>query len=248
MTDLVNQIGNSTTEICLKLNELLLVLSQRDYFGVIAPWILSLVSAFFGYFISSRNEKRAFKRDCHIKYLTFTNNFLVEINSVIVELENLQKLGFLIMDYINNPSAANPYFYGNLNDYNSVVTKIRDLRTEIGKMKKDETVYSTKQEYIKHYIEQSDDVLEFNKFINLCTKFQQESANYYYLISKSLRKEHADLINTLAKATQNNMNEFNIEDYKKQLYDHILHINKQIVGHKIKEPNWFNQNDSEDKT
>lgn len=248
MTDLLNQIGNSTTEICNKLNELAEVLSKRDYFGVFTPWLLSIVSAFFGYFISSRNEKRAFKRECHIKYLSFTNDFLTEINSVITELLNLQKLGFLIMDFINNQSASEPYFYGNLNDYNSVATKIRDLRKKIEKLKNDDSVYSTKQEYINQYILQSDDVLEFNKFIVICTKYQQRAANYYYLISKSLRKEHAELINTIANATKHNMIGFNIEEFKKLLVEHTLHINKHIIGRNIKEPNWFNQNNSEGDT
>lgn len=41
---------------------------------------------------------------------------------------------------------------------------------------------------------------------------------------------------------------FNIEEFKKLLVEHVLHVNKHIIGRNIKEPNWFNQNNSEEKT
>jgi len=157
-----------------------------------------------------------------------------------MELVNLQKMGFILMGFDKKPEGSEKYFYGNLNDYNSVVYKIRELRKEIDKIQVDERNYTSIREYKEKYVTQSDDVLNFNKFIEICSTYQKKAANYYYLISKDLRKEHAEIINKIAKATQNNMIGFNVEELKKELVDHINNINAKIVGKKIKEPNWFN--------
>ncbi|MGP1565116.1 MAG: hypothetical protein ACTTHU_06770 [Treponema sp.] len=138
------------------------------------------------------------------------------------------------MGFDKNPALGEEYFYGNLNDYNSVVYKIRDLRKEIDKLDIDQSAYSSKREYKEKYIKQSDDVLNFNKFIEICTNYQNKAVNYYYLISKDLRREHADIINKIAKATQENMVQFNVEDLKLDLVNHINHINEKIIGKKIK--------------
>lgn len=240
MEELLKEMSVNTNNICIKLEEIANVLSQTDWLGIIGPWILSIISGIVGYKISSRNEKRAFKRNCHIEYLSFTNDFLNEVNSIIMELVNLQKMGFILMGFDKKPEGSEKYFYGNLNDYNSVVYKIRELRKEIDKIQVDERNYSSIREYKEKYVTQSDDVLNFNKFIEICSTYQKKAANYYYLISKDLRKEHAEIINKIAKATQNNMIGFNVEELKKELVDHINNINAKIVGKKIKEPNWFN--------
>ena len=242
MEELLNEISKGSNSICTKLGEIASILNQTDWLGIIGPWVLSVVSGIVGYWISSRNEKRAFKRNCHIEYLSFTNDFLAEVNSIITELVNLQKMGFILMGFDKNPSSAEKYFYGNLNDYNSVVYKVRELRKEIDKLDIDEKIYSSKKEYKEKYIKQSDDVLNFNKFIEICTTYQKKAVNYYYLISKDLRKEHADIINKIAKATQDNMVQFNVENLKLDLVNHINHINEKIIGKKIREPNWFNIN------
>lgn len=240
MYELLKQMVNNSNEICAKLNEIAIILNKTDWLGIIGPWILSIVSGIVGYWISSRNEKKAFKRNCNIEYLAFTNDFLSEVNSIIIELVNLQKMGFILMGWDKNPAGSEKYFYGNLNDYNSVVCKIRELRKEIDKIVIDETKYTSIGEYKENFIKQSNDVLNFNKFIEICSAYQKKAANYYYLIAKDLRKEHADIINRIAKATQENLNNFNIEELKLDLVNHINHINSKIIGKQINEPNWFN--------
>lgn len=245
MEELLKEILVNTNNIYIKLENISNVLSQTDWLGIIGPWILSIISGIVGYKISSCNEKKAFKRNCHIEYLSFTNDFLNEVNSIIMELVNLQKMGFILMKFDKNPKGSEKYFYGNLNDYNGVVFKIRELRKEIDKIKVDETKYTSIREYKEKYVTQSDDILNFNKFIEICSTYQKKAANYYYLISKDLRKEHAEIINKISKATQTNMIGFNVEKLKKDLVDHISNINAKIIGKKIKEPNWFNAEDKQ---
>ena len=157
------------------------ILSKTDWVEILAPWILSIISAFVGYWISSRNEKKAFKRSCHIEYLTFTYSFLMEVNSIIMKLVNLQKLAINLIDFDKKINAGNEYFYENISDYSVLTLKIRGLRKEIEKLNFDETMYSTKKQYRDEYIKQSDDVLNFNKFIEICETYQQKALNYYYL-------------------------------------------------------------------
>ena len=240
MEELINEISNSSNNIYMGISKITTILSKTDWVEILAPWILSIISAFVGYWISSRNEKEAFKRSCLLEYLTFTNNFLTEVNAMIMELVNLQKLAINLIDFDKNSNVKNEYFYENLKDYNVVTLKIRELRKEIERLKIDETRYSFKKQYKEEFIKQSDDVLNFNKFVEICETYQQKALNYYYLISRDLRKEHADIINKIAKATQNNLVNFNIENLKKDLINHINHINEKIIGKKIKEPNFFN--------
>lgn len=240
MEQLINEISNSSNNIYMGISRITTILSKTDWVEILAPWILSIISAFVGYWISSRNEKKAFKRSCHIEYLTFTNTFLMEVNSIIMELVNLQKLAINLIDFDKKINAGNKYFYENISDYSVVALKIRELRKEIEKLNFDEPTYSTKKQYRDEYIKQSDDVLNFNKFIEICETYQQKALNYYYLIYRDLRKEHADIINKIAQATRNNLVNFNIENLKNDLIIHINHINEKIIGKKIKEPNFFN--------
>ena len=240
MEELINEISNSSNNIYMGISKITTILSKTDWVEILAPWILSIISAFVGYLISSGNEKKAFKRKCLIEYLTFTNNFLTEVNAMIMELVNLQKLAINLIDFDKNSNVKSEYFYENLKDYNVVTLKIRGLRKEIERLKIDETTYSSKKQYKEEFIKQSDDVLNFNKFVEICETYQQKALNYYYLISRDLRKEHADIINKITKATQNNLVNFNIENLKKDLINHINHINEKIIGKKIKEPNFFN--------
>ena len=121
----------------------------------------------------------------------------MEVNSMIMELVNLQKLAINLIDFDKNSNVKNECFYENLKDYNVVTLKIRGLRKEIERLKIDETTYSSKKQYKEEFIKQSDDVLNFNKFVEICETYQQKALNYYYLISRDLRKEHADIINKI---------------------------------------------------
>ena len=85
MEELLKEMSVNTNNICIKLEEIANVLSQTDWLGIIGPWILSIISGIIGYKISSRNEKRAFKRNCHIEYLSFTNDFLNEVKNKTIE-------------------------------------------------------------------------------------------------------------------------------------------------------------------
>ena len=239
MKQLINEISNSSNNIYMGICEIATILNQTDWIDILAPWILSIISGIVGYRISSGNEKKKFKRSCLIDYLTFTNYFLIEVNAIIMKLVNLQKLAKTLIDFDKKTNAKYSYFYENLSNYSEVVLKISKLRNEIESLEFNEPTYSAKNQYKEEYIKQSDDVLNFNKFVEICENYQRKALNYYYLISRDLRKEHADIIETITKATQNNLVNFNIENLKKDLINHINHINEKIIGQKIKEPNFF---------
>lgn len=44
----------------------------------------------------------------------------MEVNSMIMELVNLQKLAINLIDFDKNSNVKNEYFYENLKDYNVV--------------------------------------------------------------------------------------------------------------------------------
>jgi hypothetical protein len=220
--------------------------STRDYLRDIIPWGLGLVSTSVGaiimYVITSKQEKKKFIRDSHIEYMKLTNKFTSEINKIIMSMVNIQKMGILLFGDPNNPNFYQSYFYENLNDYLLIVNKIRDLRKAVEKSPTGVSgTYTSKEHYREQIIILSDDILNFNKIVNICSEYEREVMNYYYFIDKKLRKEHADIINTISKSTRENMNKFDIENLKKLLVEHIQKTNELIMGCKIKEPNYFNK-------
>jgi hypothetical protein len=233
-------------EINKQLSNIAENISAKDYLSDIIPWGLGLISSSVGatimYIITSKQEKKKFIRDSHIEYMKLTNNFVSEINGIITSIVNIQKMGFILIGDSNNPDLYEPYFYSNLNDYLLIVNKVRALRKTVDSLPIGTSgVYTSKEHYKEQIIILSDDILNFNKIVNICSEYEKEVMNYYYFIDKELRKEHADIINVISKATKENMNGFDIENLKKILVNHIQKTNELILGYKIKEPNYFNK-------
>ena len=221
-------------------------ISTKDYLRDIIPWGLGLISSSVGaiimYIITSKQEKKKFIRDSHIEYMKLTNKFTSEINKIITSIVNIQKMGFLLIGDPNNPNLYQPYFYDNFNDYLLILNKIRALRKVVDGLSTGTAgVYKSKEHYIEQIITLSDDILNFNKIVNICSEYEKEVMNYYYFIDKKLRQEHADIINMISNATKENMNKFNIENLKKLLVEHIQKTNELILGEKTNEPNYFNK-------
>ena len=171
--------------------------------------------------------------------MKLTNNFITEIGKIIMSMVNIQKMGIII---IEDPKLYEPFFYEKLNDYLSISYKIRELRKIIESLDiENNESYSSKKHYKEQIILLSNDILEFNKIVNICTEYQKEALNYYYFINRSLREEHATIINMISNATKQNMNGFDIEELRNMLVKHITKTNEFIIGHKINEPNLFNQ-------
>lgn len=222
-------------------------LSQKYYLSDILPWFLglcsSIIGAIIGYIISSRQEKKRFIRESHIEYMKITNYFLNEINKIITSMVNIQKMGFMLIGDQNDPDKYSPYFYGSLNNYYLVLNKIRALRKHVESLDVNTAKYSSKRHYKEQIIKQSDDIIDFNKFVSFCSEYEKQAVNYYYFIDKKLRLEHANIINKISNATKKNMNEFDIEEIKREIVLHIQNINGKILGKKITEQNLFNQID-----
>ncbi len=238
-------------ELVAQLTIIANALSQKDYLSVIIPWALGLISsiggALIGYFISSRQEKQRFIRESHIEYMKLTNDFLSEINSIITSMVNIQKMGFLLIGDQNDPDKYSPYFYGDLSNYYLVLNKIRELRKYVETIDINTEKYSSKKHYKDQIINLSDDIMNFNKFVLICSKYEKQAVNYFYFIDKKLRIEHANIINEISNATKQNMNEFDIEELKKQIVLHIQNINGKILRKKITEKNLFNQIEENNK-
>jgi len=221
-------------------------ISTKDYLRDLIPWGLGLISSSIGvfimYIITSKQEKKKFIRDSHIEYMKLTNKFTSEINKIITSMVNIQKMGFLLIGDPNNPNLYQPYFYDKLNDFLLVVNKIRALRKIVeGLPTGTPGLYTSKEHYREQIIILSDDILNFNKIVNICSEYEKEVMNYYYFIDKKLRQEHADIINMISNATKQNMNKFDIENLKRLLVEHIQKTNELILGNKINEPNYFNK-------
>jgi hypothetical protein len=236
-------------EIVKQLTIIAKSLSENNYFSDIIPWLLGLVSTsiggIIGYIISSRQDKKRFIRESHIEYMKLTNEFLSDINNLITSMVNIQKISFLLIGDQNDPDKYELFFYKNLNYYNLVVNKVRALRKYIDTIDFNTEEYSSKNHYKEQIVKLSDDILNFNIFVSICSKYEKNAVNYYYFINKKLREDHADIINNISNATTRNMTDFNIEDTKKQIVLHIQKINENIIGHKLVEKNLFNQIDDD---
>ena len=127
------------------------------------------------------------------------------------------------------------------------MNKIRELRKYLESIDINAEKYSSKKHYKDQIIFLSDDIMNFNKFVSICSKYEKQAVNYFYFIDKELRIEHANIINEISTATKQNMNEFDIEKTKKQIVLHINNINAKILRKKITEENLFNQIDENDE-
>jgi hypothetical protein len=208
---------------------------------IVTGVITSIIGIFIGVFISNIQEKRKFRRDIHIQYLKNTNMYLADVNSLLTSIYNIKKFG---VNILGQNFKQFDFFMDNgypSKDYLFICNKVRDLRKYIElNMKVDDGIYSSYRQYCTDIIKLSENILDPYYFINICTKYQKETIDYYYLIDNDIKIDYTNLITDISSFSNKNMENFDIVNYKENIYNHILRINGKIMGKKMnKQENLF---------
>lgn len=190
-----------------------------------APFVLAIVGPLIGYKISLSVEKRKNKREIHLALLRSLNEFLYQLNSLITEINNIDKFGRVLLEdrYQNLSILVKP-------DYNFICLRIESLRSYL----KQDPVHqpierdSRRDRYYVQIMKSCEVVLNPEQFIDIASRFERESVNYYYLMDKKLRSDYQRAVSSLAEATRNNMIDFDIEKYKNELVDYVRKVNLVI--------------------
>jgi hypothetical protein len=196
---------------------------------VLAGIITTVIGIIVGFIISTAQEKRKFKRDCHIEYLKLTNNYLCDINTIMMAILNIEKFGFSVY----GDTEYKKFSYLRYNDYLIIRTKIREFRKYADSHRvKNTGVYTSRYHQYEEIIKLSNLVLEPYLFIDSTHVYERDAGNYYYNLQENIQKEYDKIISSVTEATTNNFDGFNIENFKKNLISHIMNIKKVITGKK----------------
>lgn len=203
-------------------------LTEKSFYDMYEPFfqfgfvvISVLLGALIGYFVSKKQSKKEFKKQCCLSLLKSFNDYLSEINEIIINISTVKKIGPIVCG-----NYYMDYQIDDISDYFIIMTKIKDFRyflnTKFEKQWEKNTLF---EKYFETLNKTLNDLLDFDLFVKITRELEKESINYYYTINKSLQKGYNKLIQKVQEYTSKNMQLFNIEDFKKELIVFIKEIN-----------------------
>jgi len=215
------------------LKQILLKLTTQsntaDLLKYIIPFFLgtlsSVIGIFIGNMISKGKEKREFTLKTHLNYLKLLNSLIFDINNLIIDINNVKKFGQLLLKEEFNKLA-----FSTSNNYNEVVRKIQLLRQDLvsNVNLKDSPNLLTKNHY-DYLMTSCDKLLDANIFIEILQGYEREGVNYLFFIDSKFKESYEEIVNIIATATGNNMNGFDIFNFKDYLVLHAKDVNKYII-------------------
>ena len=229
MEDLLNQILQTTIDIKETLFE---ILNKTKWSEILVTMSFSVIVAFIGALIgacfSQKNEKKKFLWNCYINFLSIVNTFLSDVTYIIKELADLERLPALML---NEPNEK--VNFTNWKDYKSIVNDINEMKKTISNLAIDATSMPIIFSYKELYLKIANDVIYFDKFSEISSKYERSAVNYYHLISGKIKNKSENIIKQLEVVTNNDMSNFDIWDFKRQLIEFVKEINYEIDSFKI---------------
>jgi hypothetical protein len=201
-------------------------------FGSYIGGLISSIFSFASFIILILNfiyDRDTINKSRTIEYLKHTNIFISEINHIIINIENIRHYSkYLLKDNYDKMSIITD------NDFRNICSRINILREYLN----DNRILFDKQNtnnkmYFDLIMKNIDEIINPDLFIKICTKFENNAINYYYMIDRPLRNQYKILIKTIQEVSKNGMSNFNIVEFKTKLVDHIYLINENILEKKI---------------
>jgi hypothetical protein len=201
-------------------------------FGSYIGGLISSIFSFASFIILISNfiyDRDAINKSRTIEYLKHTNIFISEINQIIINIENIRHYSkHLLKDNYDKLSIITD------NDFKNICSRINILRQYLNDNK---ILFDNQNTLDKMYFDlimkNIDEVINPDLFINICTKFENNAINYYYMIDRSLRNQYKIIIKTIQEVSKNGMSNFNIVEFKNKLVNHIYSINEDILEKKL---------------
>jgi hypothetical protein len=215
------------------MSESLKALSTNNSSDTIITFLLGLLSSligiFAGYKISQSQENKKFSQNNHFEYLKHVNLLNIRINDILTKIVNVHKFSQNLLGELYKPLNITP-----INDYFMVCLKTNTLKSFLlnnsSRYDIDNTNKKVQYRLIIGYI---DDIIKPNNFIEIGNAFEYNVCNYYYLIKPKLRKEYNHIIKTIQMYSQNSMQDFDLEEFKRIVVGHIYSINEIIINRKL---------------
>jgi len=212
------------------------VLSDNDQnwanFGSFIGGIVTSVFSFASFIILISNfvlDRNKINKDRTIEYLKYTNIYASEINQVILNMENIRHYSkYLLKDDYDYLAIMTD------NDFLNICSRINKLRDYLLKNESLFNIPNTNNKiYYDSIMKNINEIINPNLIVNICTKFENDACNYFYMIDRSLRNEYKTLLKTIEIFSKNGMKNFNIVEYKNKIVQHIYSINENILENKL---------------
>ncbi|MCL2765000.1 MAG: hypothetical protein FWD40_06940 [Treponema sp.] len=203
--------------------------SFYESYEPIFQFFFILISVFLGaivtYFFTRKQSDKEFKKTCYISFLNAFNEYLSDINEIIMNILKINKLGPIVCD-----DEFRKFIITDLSNYYNVITVIKEFRFYLNnKLKKHWLENTLYEEYYKKLQIAANEMVDFDLFIRITKKMQKNSINYYYIIDHKLRNKYDEILKEVQEYTMKNMYDFNIENFNKELVDYIKVINNTML-------------------
>jgi hypothetical protein len=199
-----------------------------SFIGGIVSSLFSFIS-FLAVLYTLLVEKQKKYIEIHIEYLKHMDTFNFEINYVLNTIVNIDKYSNQLL----GNSIYAPLSIGPINDYFMMSLKIDTLRAYLNSTSTAYQSHLNKRKLFEIIMKDISEILNPDLFINICGKFEHNACTYFYMIDKNLREEYKTIIKKIQFTSQNNMQGFDIQDFKKMLVNHIFSINDIILNKKL---------------
>jgi hypothetical protein len=202
-------------------------------FGTFIGGILSSIFSFTSFIVliyTLLQDKETKRKEIYFEYLKLVNIFAIKINDLLSTIVNIDKYSRHLLGHTN----VNFFIVESLNDYFSVINKIDNLHKYLETNKNNYNVPNTNNKiYFDILMRDIIKVINPNIFIEICSEFENNSCNYYYLIKQSFRQIYKNIIKYVQFGSFNSMKDFDIQKLKIDLNEYVYQINEEILGKKL---------------
>jgi hypothetical protein len=201
-------------------------------FGTFIGGILSSIFSFSSFVLlvyTLLQDKETKRKDMYTQYLKHVNIFNIRVNDLLSTIVNIDKYSTHLLGHVKAY-----YILGQLNDYLTILNNIDKLHKYLIENKDLYDIPNTNNKiYFDIIMKNIIKLMNPNIFNEICSEFENNACNYYYLIKQPFRLIYKKIIKDIQLASFNSMKDFDIEKLKKELVEYIYQINEEILGEKL---------------